>query len=303
METPDLEQRLRDRPGDRASWLVYGDRLLDRGDARGTLIRLEERRARCGPVEGVALDHEITGLEREHQVGWDAALPEGVTVLARRYGFATKIAVEWSENAPAVIERALRDPFVTALRIRPPAGPSDDDEEEEEEEWIELDEDGMPLGAPPVEAGALATLDLGRLTELDLSYFRVGDPGARALAASIAKGRVETLDLRYCGIGDDGLEVLAASPHFDRLRRLRLQSNGLTAAGVRSLGRFGRLVDLDLRYNRIGADGADALLAAPFIGSLQRLLLHRGDLSDAGVKKLALADQLPPALRSFWRSV
>ncbi|XVQ07450.1 hypothetical protein ACQP1W_33285 [Spirillospora sp. CA-255316] len=298
MEISDLELRLRDRPGDLASWLAYGDRLLERGDARGTLIRLEQRRARGGPADREALEREIAKLEQEHRKGWDAALPEGVTVLARRYGFATKIGVDWSDDAPAVIERALRDPFVTALRIRPPA-----DADEDDEGWVELDEDGMPIGAPPVEAGALATLDLGRLAELDLSYFRIGDPGARALAASIAKGRIETLDLRYCGIGDDGLAVLAASPHFDRLRRLRLQANALTAEGVRSLARFERLVDLDLRYNRIGADGADALLAAPFAGSLQRLLLYRDDLSDDGVRKLALAPRLPPALRSYWRCV
>ncbi|MFF2810269.1 hypothetical protein ACFVT2_24495 [Streptomyces sp. NPDC058000] len=73
--------------------------------------------------------------------------------------------------------------------------------------------------------------------------------------------------------------------------------------GLRALVGFEQLATLDLRYNRIGADGAGALLAAPFTGSLKRLLLYREDVSDGGVRKLAHAAHLPTALRGFWRSV
>jgi uncharacterized protein (TIGR02996 family) len=290
---PDLERRLREHPGDLAAWYAYADRLQEQGDARGELIRLQQRLACARSGERAFLEREISELVRHHRPTWDAALPPGVTVRTRRYGFPEKVAVQWSDEAPALIEQALGDRFVTGLAIGPPARRGDDD--------ADFDE-GREAVLEAAEAAALATLDLGRLTELDLSYFRVGDVGARALAASIAKGRIQTLDLRYCGIGDDGLGVLAASPHFDELRRLRLQSNALTAEGMYHLKRFQRLPELDLRYNRIGADGVDALLDAPFIGSLERLFLHRADISDAGVRKLASASQLPPALRSYWRN-
>ncbi|WP_192809701.1 hypothetical protein [Actinomadura rudentiformis] len=320
MEIAALEQRLRDRPGDLASWRAYGDWLSERGDARGALIRLEQRRARVGAVEREALEREFAALVKEHQEGWDAALPTGATVVERRYGFATKVAIEWSEGAPVLIEQALRGPFVTALRVTAPA---------QEDYWDEsfFDDDGEPLPASNVEAGALATLNLARLTELDLSYLRIGALGAKALAVSMylrsdaeslatlagsgapggssgdAQQRIEALDLRYSHIGNSGLAALAEAPFFGGIRRLRLQSNAITAAGVSSLHRFEGLAELDLRYNAIGAEGVQALLAAPFIGSLKRLLLYREDVGDDGARTLARAPQLPPALRSYWRSV
>ncbi|MFI0449451.1 TIGR02996 domain-containing protein [Actinomadura sp. 6N118] len=312
MEIAALEQRLRDRPGDLASWLVYGDWLSEQGDARGALIRLEQRRARAGASQRDALEREFAALVKEHQDTWDAALPPGATVVERRYGFATKVAVEWSDGAPVVIEQALRGPFVTALRITAPG------QEDYEDDWEEdrLDDEGEPLPASGVEAGALATLNLGQLTELDLSYLRIGALGAKALAVSMylrsdvgdlataaAQERIEVLDLRYSRIGNSGLAALAAAPCFGGVRRLHLQSNEIAAKGVSSLHRFEGLTELDLRYNEIGAEGVQALLEAPFIGSLKRLLLYRADVGDDGARMLARAPQLPPALRSYWRSV
>lgn len=300
MEAAVLEQTLRDHPGDPAAWQAYGEVLLERGDARGTLIRLEQRRAHAGPAGRALLAGEIAALVEEHQPGWDAALPPGVTVLARRYGFATKVGVQWSEEAPALIEQALRDRFVTALRIGPPAD-TGEEPEDFDDVYDDFDADGDPV-MWPVEVGAFATLDLSRLVELDLSYLCIGESGA-ALVASAVGDRLTALDLRYCGIGDAGLAAFAASARCGGLRRLHLQRNTLTAEGVRLLWLFERLVELDLRYNRIGAEGAKALVEAPFIGSLNRLLLYRHDVTDEGVDVLAAAPQLPPVLRSYWRSV
>ncbi len=292
-EAIDLEQILRNHPGDLASWRLYGDLLLAQGDARGALIQLELRRACAGPADREVLRREIVTLVTGHQADWDAALPPGVSAIAHRHGFATKVDVEWSDDAPTAIEQALRQPFVTALRIAPPPGEEEDDD---------YDDDGELIPPPSVDIGALAALDLGRLVELDLSYLRIGASGA-ALLASTVSGRIEVLDLRYCAIGDAGVAALAASMRFGDLGRLHLQSNGLTADGVRSLGLFERLVELDLRYNTIGEEGAAALLEAPFAGSLKRLLLYRVDVGDDGAKILASAHQLSPALRSYWRSV
>ncbi|MFI7272890.1 hypothetical protein [Streptomyces sp. NPDC049879] len=303
MGTTPLEHLLQESPDDLAAWRAYSDVLSEQDDARGRLIQLELRLAReVRDREREALRSEIDRLTEEHQESWDAELPEGVTAVARCHGFATKVAVDWSREAPARIAEARQGRFVTGLRIKPGAAA-----EESDAEYFsagpDIDEYDMPFPPPPHEAGGLADLDLGGIRELDLSYFRIGDPGAEALAAAASSGRIETLDLRYCGIGDDGAAALAASGSFGDVRRLHLQYNRLTGEGVRALARFERLEALDLRYNRIGADGAQALIEAPFAGSLTRLLLHRRDVSDAGTELLASAPQLPSALRSFWRSV
>ncbi|GCD95622.1 hypothetical protein EHYA_03297 [Embleya hyalina] len=298
-----MERILCADPGDLGTWRAYGELLRERGDARGRLIELDLRLAREDRDDRRrALSAEIELLTQEHRERWDAELPAGVQAVARVHGFATKVAVAWEPEAPARIAEALTSRLVTGLRIRPGSAA-----EEADAEYLsdapDFDEHDMPLPPPPHEADALADLDFGGIRELDLSYFRFADPGARHLAAATSGGRIDTLDLRYCGIGDDGVAALAASPIFADVRRLHLQHNRLTGAGVRELTRFARLRELDLRYNRIGADGARALAEAPFAGSLRRLLAHRQDVSDAGVRILASATGLPSALRSFWRSV
>ncbi|MEV0406543.1 hypothetical protein [Actinoallomurus sp. NPDC050550] len=234
MKAAALEQTLRDHPDDLVSWRVYADRFLEQGDARGELIKLAQRHAQARPTDRDALEHEMDTLVKEHQQSWDAALPPGATVLARRHGFATKVAVEWSDSAPVLIEQVIRAPFVTALRIAPAA-------DEQEEYWDEdFDEEPEPTPSPDLDTGALATLNIGRLAELDLSYFRLGALGAEALAvstyfrleasgaASTVMGRLEALDLRYSRIGDAGpargavhrlAQAAAAVPRRRRRRR------------------------------------------------------------------------------------
>lgn len=214
---------------------------------------------------------------------------------------AARAAVTWSEGVAGAVAEVLADARVTALRIEPETPDDPDDAFWDDESGF--DEDGSLRPLPPLEAAALADLDLGGLRELDLSYFRIGDPGAEKLASAVSEGRIETLDLRYCGIGDEGVAALAASPAFAGVRRLHLQRNRITADGVRALARLTRVEELDLRHNRVGEEGARALAGAPFAPSLRRLRLHRQDVTDAGVRVLASAPRFPSVLRSFWRSV
>ncbi|RJO73399.1 hypothetical protein D5S18_19410 [Nocardia panacis] len=297
VDSAGLEQRLRDNPDDPATWRAYGEWLDGCGDARGRLIRLEQERARIGPGDRSDLDREIAALTSEHQQGWDAELPSNSTCLARRHGFATKVGIVWSDDEPTLIAQALRQRFVTALRIEP----------DPRQDSFPFPDYNIGANGPQtrIEVDALATIDLGRLVELDLAYLRLGGPGAKALAAAgdPTVARLEMLDLRYSRVGDVGIAALAGAGSFAGVRRIHLQRNLITAVGVRALHGLTRLTELDLRYNNIGVEGVRALLEAPFIGSLTRLWLYRADVGEDGARMLASAPQLPPALRSYWRSV
>ncbi|MEU6783000.1 hypothetical protein ABZ912_27715 [Nonomuraea angiospora] len=327
MQVTAVEDALRAHPDDLASWGAYSDRLLEQGDARGTLIRLEQRLARTRPADRPAMEREIADLVAEHESGWDDGLPATARVLARRYGFATEVAVPWSDDVREVVEQVLRGRFVTTLRITSHKASHKASDEDEDEEWDDEDDDwdddeddwddeddeddwddeddgpGGEVRPGRLDLRALDGLDLGRLAALDLSYLDLGPNGAELLAAGLRTDRLRALELRYCRIGDAGLAALAASPHLGGLRRLHLQRNRVSAEGVRSLHRFPELTELDLRYNDIGEAGAEALIAAPFAGSLARLWLYGSDVGQDGVRRLAHAANLPSGLRSIWRSM
>ncbi|MET9250385.1 TIGR02996 domain-containing protein [Nonomuraea sp. NPDC003709] len=315
MQVTAVEDALRAHPDDLASWGAYSDWLLEQGDARGTLIRLEQRLARTRPADRPAMEREIADLVAEHEGGWDDGLPATAHVLARRYGFATEVAVPWSDDVREVVEQVLRGRFVTTLRITSHE-PSDEDEEwdDEDDDWDDDDDDededdedddgpGGGVRSGRLDMRALDGLDLGRLTGLDLSYLDLGPNGAELLATLLRTDGLRALELRYCRIGDAGLAALAASPYLGGLRRLHLQRNRVSAEGVRSLHRFTELTELDLRYNHIGEAGAEALIAAPFAGSLARLWLYGSDVGKDGVRRLAHAANLPSGLRTMWRSM
>ncbi|MDF2705471.1 MAG: hypothetical protein K0R62_1123 [Nonomuraea muscovyensis] len=316
MQATAAEEALRAHPDDLASWHAYSDRLLERGDTRGTLIRLEQRLARTRPADRPEVEREIADFVAEHEAGWDDGLPASAQVLSRRYGFAVDVSVPWSDDVREVVEQVLRSRFVTTLRITSNAAAREDagddwDDDEDDDDWEDDDEgdeddeeDGAQAAARRgrLDMRALAGLDAGRLVELDLSYLKLG-PDDAAIVAALRLDRLRALDLRYCRLGDAGLAALAASPHLGGLRRLHLQRNGVTAEGVRSLHRFPELTELDLRYNDIGETGAEALLAAPFAGSLTRLWLYDSDVGQDGVRKLAHAAHLPSGLRGLWRCV
>ncbi|MEO3872768.1 TIGR02996 domain-containing protein [Nonomuraea sp. B12E4] len=301
MQVTAVEEALRADPDDLASWDAYSDWLLEQGDTRGTLIRLERRLARTRPADRPAVEREIADLVEKHEGGWDDGLPATAVVLDRRYGFATDVSVPWSAGVREVVEQVLSSRFVTTLRF------GADNRASTDYEWDGEDDDEWE-GGPPDEASSEGLdlrlfdgLDTGRLVGLDLSYLHVGPDGAELLAGSLRADRLRVLELRYCRLGDAGLAALASSPYLSGVRSLHLQRNRVTAEGVRSLHRFSELTELDLRYNNIGEAGAETLLDAPFVGSLTRLWLYDSDVGEGGVRKLANAENLPSGLRSLWR--
>ena len=94
----------------------------------------------------------------------------------------------------------------------------------------------------------------------------------RAEALFTLAPTLRRVQLSPATVGD--LYALAASPFAGRLLFLGLDKNGLgdeAAAALAEADRLARLIDLDLRHNRITDAGADVLLASPDHPGLRRL--------------------------------
>jgi hypothetical protein len=300
-----VEAALRDSPDDRALWHTYSEELLERGDSRGMLIRLEQRLELLHGADRHALQRDVAELVDRDEASWDGGLPVGVRVLGRRHGFPTDVAVTWTDDVRETATQVLSAPFVTTLRLVADATDQDDLDDKEWDDEDHAWEGGPGVATRPgrLDLGALTGLDTGRLVELDLAYLDLGPDGAETLATAFDLGRLQALDLRYCRIGDAGLAALAGSAQLGGVRRLHLQRDRITGAGAPALHRFSALTELDLRYNAIGADGAEALVAAPFAAGLTRLWLYGADVGPDGARTLARSASLPPALRTLWRCV
>ena len=110
------------------------------------------------------------------------------------------------------------------------------------------------------------------LVKLDLFNKKIGDVGAKALAAGVATGSsLNDLQLEYCGIGNEGAKALATS----------------VAASA-------SLVTLYLSNNQIGDEGAEAFAEAIRARSslrLRHLNLVGNNISDAAKESLRDAVQ------------
>ena len=130
--------------------------------------------------------------------------------------------------------------------------------------------------------------------KLDLTGKRIGDVGARALAASLEKNTTLTdLGLDDTEIGDDGAKALAASLEKNTtLEVLDLYGNNIGDDGARalaaSLEKNTTLEVLDLDDNEIGDDGARALAASLEKNTtLMTLDLHGNGIGDDCARALA----------------
>ncbi len=133
-----------------------------------------------------------------------------------------------------------------------------------------------------------ASDSLRGLRALELGMNQVDDDGARALAHANWWGQLETLTLSHNQLGDKGVAALA-SVAAPSLRMLRLKCNDIGPLGAQALEHpdlVGQLVHLDLRWNRLGAGGAEALAAAA-PGELRTLVLDRNEIGDAGLRALS----------------
>jgi Ran GTPase-activating protein (RanGAP) involved in mRNA processing and transport len=102
------------------------------------------------------------------------------------------------------------------------------------------------------------------------------------------------LTLHHRGMLPDAVRALAASSLAPRLRHLCLSSCDLGPDAVAALavGAFSGLSSLDLSFNTVTRQGADALARGP-LGELVRLRLRRCHLGDAGLRALLRPEAFP----------
>jgi uncharacterized protein (TIGR02996 family) len=233
----ELEAQLRADPDDEATWLVYGDWLLEHGDARGELVRSHR---------------ELTEDERARYRG--AAHVE--TIARWKFGFAVEIELPIAEQTAADVAAILahRDGrFVSSLRFRP---------------WRWQDEQTFERPEPTSwrldKLAPLFDLDLTRLRALSFAYYDPdpADHVRRLVAAHLA---ITELDLRYCKITDELVAALCAAPWMRGVRRLDLQGNPLTDACAAHLAGLA-LDHLDVRYTTISPDAMRSLHAKRMLG-------------------------------------
>ena len=141
--------------------------------------------------------------------------------------------------------------------------------------------------------------------KLDLTGKRIGDVGARALAASLEKNTTLTdLGLDDNEIGDDGAKALAASLEKNTtLEVLDLDDNEIGDDGARalaaSLEKNTTLMTLDLHGNGIGDDCARALAASLEKNMLEHRLRLEKNMLELRDELRRQTEELKALLKKF----
>jgi hypothetical protein len=201
--------------------------------------------------------------------------------------------------------------------------------------------DGLPLTHLTLRGFALTDADelgavesLPALTSLTLIGCRMGAEGAQALAASRAMRRLEELDIEATPLHDAGIWALVHADALAGLTRLRLSGASMWRDGVQAIALaelprlrtlqldgaelasreaialaqsswIDKLERLDVRHNRIGPEGLDALRAAMSPGSQLLIADNWGagveDGPDGGSITLRDVPITPPILRELLR--
>jgi hypothetical protein len=157
-----------------------------------------------------------------------------------------------------------------------------------------LDGAGLVLTQHPVSTLRLQGLDVAALERLSrtplphlrrlvLESQRISSRAARHLTSPVF-ARLTFLDLSCNPIRDGGLTLLAREAHLGQLEELDLAACDVTDEGVAALAQgrgLERLAIVNLRRNRIGRRGFDALLEGS-LPSLTRVIVCAGIAGAAG---------------------
>ncbi len=153
---------------------------------------------------------------------------------------------------------------------------------------------------PRVLRRVAASAHLKGLRSLSLQWCQIGPAGVRALAALEAFPQLRSLLLESNPVGDEGLAALARWRRARGVRDLSLEGAGITAEGVLAVVRSGDLRGLwrlGLGDNEeIGDEGIAALANCPDLADLRDLDIYAVGLTDEGAEALIASPYLSAGL-------
>jgi uncharacterized protein (TIGR02996 family) len=320
-------------PADDAPRLVYADWLDERGDPRGTFIRVQCALAVL-PIDDPRrsdLEDAERQLRGAHAASWTREWNGAVKEVEFQRGFVEGLslsAAAFLDHGPDVLASGLVRTIrlsdcadAVAALVRCPHLRRIDyldlgvnylgDEKTvallRSDHVRELRGLGLSFNGL-TNAGVQAVLDIGpwpRLTALDLQgNAHINGRGAVTLAQTRALPRLEALDLRDNQVDASGAWALANSKALPRLVDLALSGNAIGDAGARALAmspllprQLARTGVLDLRAVGLGPTGIQALVTGDRLRAAVVLNLNRNSVGDAGVVALSIADL--PRLREL----
>lgn len=324
-----LEAIAADGPDDDTSCLLFADWLEERGDARGELVRIGVELERLPPWDPRrhTLGVEVTRLVPLVTEPWKAYfddLPMQDLYLSRGVPFGVELSAHQCLHYGDEIFAAM--PTLRFLRLDTnPRFRDDSDflaELRELELWQHVEQlnlsrnqlidknlDDLPRLTPSplkylhVGLNQLSNAAAPRLLEnpwaanatWELSHNRIGLDFAEAIEGASAAGLLAIAGLRLRGnrIGEHGLRPLARAD-LPQLSVLDLADNGLTSHSCRRLphleSRLSNLESLDVRENRLRADGAEHLADAALMRSVTNLQIRNNGIGSEGL--IALANSL-----------
>jgi uncharacterized protein (TIGR02996 family) len=240
---------------------VHADALVEAGDPRGELIRVQLELATSTRARAAALEKRSSALLRKHEAGWLRPIRAHLRSWTWRRGFLDSIETtgdRWLAGAAAILDAHP----VRAVKLTSVDEPREVLAMPELERIAALDLPYADLGNDDLEWVARSGRVRG-LAALGLSSNRISDSGVIALAAT-PFAALEVLDLSWSKIGAKGMEALISAPFFPRLKSLLLAGAARLAA-VKVLARAplaaGALVDLSRNHYRAAStDVVDALV-------------------------------------------
>lgn len=290
-----LLDAIRERPDEDLPRLALADWCMEQPaeatQARGEFIQLRCQAARLAAADPARwdLDARARQLRDRYEAqwlgpvagqadGWD--YDRGLVVVELRAGFSQRLSLAKAMSDPAWfwvigVKGVLLD-LDDVRRLAASAAA---------ERITSLDLSDCGVTADEVRAVALQGRFV-RLSRLHLSYARLGDDGAEALAKS-SLDRLTVLSLFAARVGPTGARALANAAGLKRLASLDLGHNRLGQQGARAIAACGALSDLttlSLSGCQIGDRGAAALIDSTALGKLDRLDATDNGLS-AGAKE------------------
>jgi uncharacterized protein (TIGR02996 family) len=261
-------------PADDAPRLVYADWLEDRGDPRGTFIRVQCALAALPADDPRRPDLEDTErrLSAAHAAGWTADFDGDMRSAEFRRGFVEGITL----SAAAFLERGHK--LLSSGLVR----------------TVRLSDCSDVLAT-------LARCPLLRKVEyLDLGVNYLGDDRTATLLRSEHVRNVRGLGLSFNALTNAGVQAVIDAGPWPRLTALDLQGNshvtGRVLVHLAHSRALPALEALDLRDNLVNDAGTWALANSKTMPRLAELGLSGNPLSAAAVRALALSPLLPRQL-------